>query len=151
MWELNVCTVRHVYLIQTAYDRPDQVSHIVSLPWGALDAHNQTYKHFTDVRKTMSTTVGVSVLGGLFGLSATYTTTVREITADSVFIEDVSSFVSSNKATFAPYWVLKLADNAAKLVERFPDTFEENPAIFAEFIKYYGTHYYADSHFGGTC
>ena len=97
----------------------------------------------------MGASAGIDIIGGLFGLSGSYKRALREINAQSLYIEDFSSFVSAFKVDFSPYWRLKLSEDASALVERFPDTFDKEPEIFAEFIKYYGTHYYQDAHFGG--
>ena len=131
------------------YQVPDQIASIVSVPGGWLNVVTKIYRKYSDVKREMSFSVGVSYMFGLFSSSTTYKIMNRAITNKSMEISDVFSFVSTSEAVFEPAFVLGLNSNAQSLLNRLPELFSDSPQDYFDFISIFGTHYFTKGKFGG--
>ena len=132
-----------------SYQMPDQVWNIVSVPGGWLNAVTRVYKYYSDVKEQMAANAGVGLISGMFSSSASYKTMSESITNKSMYISDVSSFVSTTQAEFLPAEILGLNDVGYYFVNQLPDSFMDDPQPYYDFISYFGTHYFAKGKFGG--
>jgi len=133
------------------YDLPDEVWDVAALPGGFLSERVEIFKSSRAVQKSMAANAGIDVLGGIFSASGSYEKMSSSLTNESRYLESVDSVVSASRVDLAPFWGFDLSRYAKMFVDqRLPATFDEDPAKYAEFIDYFGTHYFAYGKFGGV-
>ena len=71
------------------------------------------------------------------------------VNEQSLYVTEVSSFVSTCQAVFLPAQNLGLNQDAMILYNLLPSQFEESPEHFYDFIKNYGTHFLFEGELGG--
>ena len=131
------------------YQVPDQVAGIVSVPGGWENIITMVYETYSEVKREMSANAKVSFLKGMFSASSAYKRMNQAITNKTMVITDVYAFVSTSEGMFNPAVVLGLNNNAQKVLDMLPDSFNENPELYYFFITNFGTHYFAKAKFGG--
>ena len=97
----------------------------------------------------MASDAGVGLISGMFSTSATYKTMTESITNRSMYISDVSSFVSTAQAETVPGELLGLGQVANLLIGQLTVDFKDDPEAYYDVIAYIGTHYFAKGKFGG--
>jgi len=136
------------------YDLPDQIWDIARFPRGVMVENALIIKTSRDVQNSLAVNVGVSLEGaatekGMFEGTASFDQMTSTLTQKNSNIEEVKTFVSAIRADMLPYWGSKPSRLIEMFIQKMPNTFEENPKKYHEFIKWFGTHYFMSAKFGG--
>jgi len=136
------------------YDLPDQIWDIARFPRGVMVENALIIKTSHDVQNSLAVNVGVKLDGaaeekGMFEGTASFDQMTKTLTQKNSNIEEVKTFVSAIRADMLPYWGSKPSRLITMFISRMPNTFEENPKKYHEFIKWFGTHYFMSAKFGG--
>ena len=133
------------------YDLPDEVWDVTALPGGFLTQRVEIFKSSREVQESMAAKAGVDIFGGTFSASASYEKLSSSLTNDSRYFESVDTIVSASRVNLVPSSAFDLSRFAKTLLEqKLPNTFDEDPAAFEDFINQFGTHYFAFGKFGGV-
>jgi hypothetical protein len=115
-----------------------------------MNANFRLHRTQQDVKRTMSLSAEVGLIGGMFSSSASYKQFQQTISNSTKFTAEVEAFFSATRSDFAPYFALDLTKYAKQFVDsELPKNYTENPQKFKEFIQVYGTHYFSSGRFGG--
>ncbi|XP_059172761.1 perivitellin-2 67 kDa subunit-like [Physella acuta] len=136
----------------TLYELPDQVWQMTSVPGGWLSSDAHTYSSYSEVRNSMSNSVGLEADTGKYSFSASfsYKKMQNSITNSSRYISEVTAFAAATRADVNPPEKLGLDSFAQEYVDTtLTGTFESNPTAYNKFIDTYGTHYFTSAKFGG--
>jgi len=136
------------------YDLPDQIWDIARFPRGVMIENALIIKTTSDVKNSIAVNVGISLEGkatekGMFEGTGSFKHMSSTLTEKNSNIEEVKTFVSATRADMLPYWGSNPSRLITMFIARMPDTFEENPKKYHEFIKWFGTHYFMSAKFGG--
>jgi hypothetical protein len=132
------------------YDVPDQVETINSLPGGILDFESNLYKNHEEVKNTMSANVGLGYTPGFFSVSGSYRQSQKAILKNVNTVTTLFAYTSAYEIVLKPYWGVKIGASAQNFIDQFlPNTYQQNPAKYQEFLSIFGTHFFSIGYFGG--
>ncbi|XP_059159764.1 perivitellin-2 67 kDa subunit-like [Physella acuta] len=134
------------------YDLPDQVWQITSVPGGYMSSEVTTLTTTTQVRDSLSASVGVEGESGQFAFSTSVSFNLMQssITNSSSVLSVVTAFSGAVRIDVNPPQNLQLDAAPQKYIDtNLTGSFESNPDAYYKFIKTYGTHYFSRGNFGG--
>merc|ERR1711931_232029 len=128
-----------VHIGDNQYDLPDQIWDIARFPRGVMVENALIIKTSSDVKNSLAVNVGVSLEGkaaekGMFEGTGSFDQMTSTLTQKNSNIEEVKTFVSAIRADMLPYWGSKPSRLITMFISRMPNTFEENPKKYHEFI-----------------
>jgi len=105
---------------------------------------------YHEIQKSHSNSLGLGIVGGMFGLSGSLHKAMIKITAEEKTLTSVSAHVSAFAAELLPSWTANGGAYMKQFFNQFlPNTYLENPAKYQEFLSLFGTHFFQTAHFGG--
>ncbi|XP_059154895.1 perivitellin-2 67 kDa subunit-like [Physella acuta] len=131
---------------------PDQIWAIASVPGGYMSSEVSTFQTYSEVRDSMSVSVGLDIDYRLFAFStsSTYTKMQSLITNSSKYLSEVTAFTGATRVDVLPPEKLELDSNTQNFIDNMlTGTYESNQQAYDTFVKEYGTHYFATGNFGG--
>ena len=134
------------------FQMPDQILGIASIPGSWLNTETYLYQSRLDIKARFSSRAGLGIklkMLGSFSASYSFRTMLNVLLEESLQITEVTSFVSTCQAAFAPAEVLGLSSAAKHIVDLLPEDFEASPEAYFSFIGYFGTHFLFKGEFGG--
>ncbi|XP_059154870.1 perivitellin-2 67 kDa subunit-like [Physella acuta] len=134
------------------YDMPDQIWTISSVPGGYMSSEVSTFQTYSEVRDSMSVSVGLDIDYRMFSFSAssTYKKMQSLITNSSKYLSEVTAFTGATRVDVLPAGSLEFDNNTQNYIDNMlTGTYESNQQAYDTFVKEYGTHYFATGNFGG--
>ncbi|XP_059154878.1 perivitellin-2 67 kDa subunit-like [Physella acuta] len=130
----------------------DLIWTISSVPGGYMSSEVSTFQTYSEVRDSMSVSVGLDIDYKLFAFSAssTYKKMQSLITNSSKFLSEVTAFTGATRVDVLPPEKLELDSNTQNFIDNMlTGTYESNQQAYDTFVEEYGTHYFATGNFGG--
>ena len=130
--------------------QPDQIANVKSASSGKLTSTTQTYSSYSDIKKHMAASVGMSAFGGMFSASSSYQSLSHDIRNKSSQVIEVTNRQSLFSMSFQNQLLLSLGKNPSEILKKCPETYEDDPEAYQSFIEYFGTHLFLSAVFGGA-